>query len=204
MEVMSRVLSDPGLHKSASEGFKKVGQSIGLHGKDDTLICREAAVFWNEETTDNYPSMRPKIDVELAAVAGEFASGGIAWSEHDVQRLITPYPPRPKVDRILENLGQDFYHDHIHGIIDDDGAGDDDALRSLLRAPGAPWLGPPLLRARLAKQKVVVRLRSDALVRAVPTDQVNCLFRVTLATNPRPALARCYLSKTKRRKLLRG
>jgi len=87
---------------------------------------------------------------------------------------------------------------------DDDSAGDDDALRSLLRAPGAPWLGPPLLRARLAKQKVVVRLRSDALVRAVPTDQVNCLFRVTLATNPRPALARAYLSKTKRRKLLRG
>ena len=49
---------------------------------------------------------------------------------------------------------------------DDDGAGDDDALRSLLRAPGVPWLGPPLLRARVAKRKVVVRLRSDSLVRA--------------------------------------
>ena len=123
---------------------------------------------------------------------------------------------------------------------DDDGAGDDDALRSLLRAPGVPWLGPPLLRARVAKRKVVVRLRSDSLVRAgveiklrgasrirlhhnlhaidatpahwlistqvraVPTDAANCLFRVRLATNPRPALARAYLSKTKRRKLLRG
>ena len=50
---------------------------------------------------------------------------------------------------------------------DDDGAGDDDALRSLLRAPGVPWLGPPLLRARLrSRAKVVVRLRSDSLVRA--------------------------------------
>ena len=134
MEVMFRVLSDPELHKSASEGFKKVGQSIDLHGKEDALICREAGVFWNEETTDNYPSMRPKIDVELAAVAGEFASGGIAWSEHDVQRLITPYPPRPKVDRILENLGQDFYHDHIHDILDDDGAGGDDAASDSSKA----------------------------------------------------------------------
>ena len=67
-----------------------------------------------------------------------------------------------------------------------------------------PWLGPPLLRARVAKRKVVVRLRSDSLVRAVSTDAANCLFRVRLATNPRPALARAYLSKTKRRKLLRG
>ena len=103
-----------------------------------------------------------------------------------------------------------------------------------------PWLGPPLLRARVAKRKVIVRLRSDSLVRAgveiklrgasrirphhnlhaidatpahwlistqvraVPTDAANCLFRVRLATNPRPALARAYLSKTKRRKLLRG
>ena len=64
------------------------------------MICREAGVFWNEETTDNYPSMRPRIDAELATVAGEFASGGFAWSEDDVKRLITPYPARPTVDRI--------------------------------------------------------------------------------------------------------
>jgi hypothetical protein len=128
MEVMFRVLSDPELHKSASAGFKKVGQSIGLHGAEDALICREAGVFWNEETTDTYSSMRPKIDAELATVASEFASGGIAWSEGDVKRLIMEYPPRPAVDRILDNLGEDFYHDAIHDIPDCDVVGDDDAV----------------------------------------------------------------------------
>jgi hypothetical protein len=150
MEVMFRVLSDPELHKSASAGFKKVGQSIDLHGAEDALICREAGVFWNEETTDTYSSMRPKIGAELATVASEFASGGIAWSEGDVKRLIMEYPPRPAVDRILDNLGQDFYHDAIHDIPDGDVVGDDDKLGLVLFDEGGnvvktelevAWLG---------------------------------------------------------------
>ena len=91
MLLMLEVLSDPALHERASEGYKKVGQSIDLYGKEDELVCREAGVFWREETTDGYASMRPKIDDELAAVADEFASGGITWCERDVKRLITPY-----------------------------------------------------------------------------------------------------------------
>ena len=114
MLLMLEVLSDPALHKRASEGYKKVGQSIDLYGKEDELVCREAGVFWREETTDGYASMRPKIDDELAAVADEFASGGITWCERGVKRLITPYPCHRKVDRVLENLGEDFYHDDIH------------------------------------------------------------------------------------------
>lgn len=145
MLLMFEVLSNPELHKQAAEGYKKVGQSIDLHGKEDALVCREAGVFWNEETTDGYQSMRPKIDSELAAVADEFKSGGIAWCQKDIRRLITPYPSHKKADAILARLGDDFYHDDIQGIDDNgddtavaegdhdapdsssDGSGDDDA-----------------------------------------------------------------------------
>ena len=84
------------------------------------MVCREAADYWNEETTDKFPSMRPKINVELAAVADEFESGGITWCQRDVMRLITPYPAHRKVDRILENLGDDFYHDDVHCLANGD------------------------------------------------------------------------------------
>jgi hypothetical protein len=114
MLLMLEVLSDPALHMRASEGYKKVGQSIKLRGGEDELVCREAGVYWNEETTDKFPSMRPKIDAELAAVADELESGGLTWCERDVMRLITPYPSRVKVDSVLEKLGQDFYHDSVH------------------------------------------------------------------------------------------
>ncbi len=126
MEMMLEVLKDPALHKRASEGYKKVGQSIDLYGAEDQLICREAGTFWNEDTTDKVSSMRPKIDLELAAVADEYASGGITWCERDVLRLITAYPPRAKVDRVLQNLGEDFYHDDVHFITNGD---DDTAVR---------------------------------------------------------------------------
>jgi hypothetical protein len=132
MELMLDVVKDPALHRHASEGYKKVGQSIDLHGTEDQLICREAGTFWNEETTDKASSMRPKINVELAAVADEYASGGITWCERDVLRLIPPYPPRAQVDRILQNLGEDFYYDDVHCLTngEDDTAvadGDEDA-----------------------------------------------------------------------------
>jgi hypothetical protein len=116
MLLMLEVLSDPALHRRASEGYKKVGQSIDLYGREDELVCREAGTFWKEETTDKFPSMRPKIDAELAAVADEFQSGGLTWCQRDVMRLITPYPAHPQVDQVLENLGQDFYHDDVHRL----------------------------------------------------------------------------------------
>ncbi len=133
MQLMLEVLSDPALHMRASEGYKKVGQSIDLYGREDEMVCREAGTFWNEETTDKFPSMRPKIDAELAAVADEFQSGGITWCQRDVMRLITPYPSRQKVDRVLENLGEDFYHDNVHCLTNGDDAtavaeGDQEAI----------------------------------------------------------------------------
>jgi len=116
MLLMYDVLSDPQLHKDASKGYKKVGQSVDIDGQEDALICREAGQFWNEETTDSYPSMRPKIDAELAVVADEVSSGGLTFTQHDVRRLITPYPPRRAVDRVLAKLGEDFYHDDVHEL----------------------------------------------------------------------------------------
>ena len=93
--------------------LQKKGQSIDLFGKEDAFICREAGEFWNEETTDGYPSMRARIDADLAAVADEIDSKGITWNYRDVQRLIIPYPQRKEVDDRLERLGEDFYHDAI-------------------------------------------------------------------------------------------
>ena len=118
MQLMLEVLSDPALHMRASEGYKKVGQSIDLYGREDEMICREAGTFWNEQTTDGFPSMRQKIDVELAAVADEFQSQGITWCERDVMRLITPYPSHRKVDKVLNAVGDNFYHDDIHCLVD--------------------------------------------------------------------------------------
>ena len=74
---MLDTLANPPLHRRASEGYKKAGQSIDLYGSEDALICREAAVFWHEETSDGYTSMRARIDSELAAVRDEIGTGGI-------------------------------------------------------------------------------------------------------------------------------
>ena len=84
------------------------------------MVCREAGTFWNEETLDKYPSMRPKIDAELAAVADEIETGGITWSFKDVKRLIIPYPTRKDVDVMLERLGEDYYHDAIEELDQDE------------------------------------------------------------------------------------
>ena len=120
MSLMFEVLSDPQLHKDASEGYKKVGQSIHLFGKEDALIVREAAQFWNAATTDNYPSMRPKINDEIAAVAEEWETGALKWRMQDVKNLITPYPARKEVDEILERLGEDYCEDEVHALYDED------------------------------------------------------------------------------------
>ena len=77
--------------------------------------------------TDGFSSMRPKIDVELAAVAEEVGSNSSTCYKEDIQRLMTPYPAHKRVDRILENLGEVFFHDDVHALCDDS----DDAAHSL-------------------------------------------------------------------------
>ena len=61
MDLMWEVLSDAELHRKASQGYKQVGQSIDLLGKEDNQIVREAAKYWNEEATDGHLNMRHNI-----------------------------------------------------------------------------------------------------------------------------------------------
>ena len=120
MTLLLNVLSDPALHIHASKGFKKTGHAVDLlSNKEDTEICREAGVLWNERTTDGYANMRAKIDAELQDLKDEFDSGGLTWCERNVKRLITPYPKHEKVDKVLERLGEDFYHDSVHRLTDE-------------------------------------------------------------------------------------
>jgi hypothetical protein len=138
MSLMLEVLTNPGLHKAAAGGYKKVGQTVELYGLEDALICREAATFWHEETTDKYPSMRAKINAELATIKDEFDSKGIKWCQRDVKRLITPYPIHTKVDRVLANLGEDFYHDSTHCLdtVGDENADSDESIDMDIDAQG--------------------------------------------------------------------
>ena len=69
MDLMYLVLSDVELHKKAARGYEKVGQSIDLHGSEDNQIVREAATFWNAETTCGLANMRSKVNAEIAEVA---------------------------------------------------------------------------------------------------------------------------------------
>ena len=85
--------------------MESTGATVDLSGTEDPLIVREAATFWDEL------GMRAKIDKELAAVAEEVREGALTWCRRDVERLITPYPPRPHVDKSIANLGEDMYLD---------------------------------------------------------------------------------------------
>jgi hypothetical protein len=116
MTLMFEVLSDPELHLNASKGFKKTGETVDLFGAEDLLICREAGLFWNEATTDGYVNMRERINAELAAVTKEVNSGGLSWCRRNVERLITPYPARHAIDAMIARLGEDFYHDAVHNL----------------------------------------------------------------------------------------
>ena len=44
MTLMYQVLSDPELHIRAAKGYKFVGQSIHLHGKENAMVCRMCVV----------------------------------------------------------------------------------------------------------------------------------------------------------------
>ena len=57
------------------------------------------------------------MDAELAVVADELDSGRLTWCQRHVRRLITPYPKNAEVDKVLQNLGEDFYHDDCHGLL---------------------------------------------------------------------------------------
>ena len=120
LEVMRDVLSDPGIHVAAVAGYKKTGLTVDLNGKEDGLICREAAQFWSEPTSDGFANMREKINYELSAVEDELKSGSLRWCKQSVERLIVAYPKRKEVDAILERIGEHASVDAVHGAICND------------------------------------------------------------------------------------
>ena len=113
MDLILDVRSDAELHRKASQGYKKVGQSIGILGKEDNQIVREAAKYWNEETTDGHLNRRHNKNAEIAEVAEHVVEKHIVRSEAYVRRLICDYPRRPKSDFVVQNLGEEFAHDSI-------------------------------------------------------------------------------------------
>ena len=130
LQLLWDVWKRPELHEHAAAGYKKVGQSIDLHGSEDQEVCREAGTFWNEETTDGYACMRLKINTELAVVAEEFDSDGLPWCFETIQRLLTAYPEHRKIDKVLNNVGEDHGHDSVHMLHDDEALGGADSSES--------------------------------------------------------------------------
>ena len=55
MNLVWGVVSDADLHKRAAQSYEKFGRSIDLHGSEDNQMLREAAKFWNDVTTDEFP-----------------------------------------------------------------------------------------------------------------------------------------------------
>ena len=118
LDMMHSVICDKELHMKAARGYKKVGQSIDLHGKEDNLIVREAAMYWNDATSDGYKNVREKVNAEMEIVAEHFADKRIVWDKDHVRKLINAYPPRPRVDKVLEHIEDYNSHDAIHDLSD--------------------------------------------------------------------------------------
>ena len=114
LDLMLDILSDPALHIRAAEGYNSTGLNVALDGGQDGLICREAATFWWEHTSDGYENMRAKLNAELAAVAEEVEAGELPWCHQSVERLITPYKKHADADATLERLGDYAGCDGVH------------------------------------------------------------------------------------------
>ena len=95
IDVMIEVMSDVNLHLTAQQGYKYTGTTNSLDGGEDSLICREAKIFWNER------KMRGKIDAAVAEVEARFHAGKLPWSYQTVKSLIGAYPRRRHLDVVL-------------------------------------------------------------------------------------------------------
>ena len=75
IDCMSEVLADTALHLEAAKAYKKTGATNDLEGKEDHLIVREAAQFWNDPD-DPMPRLRSTVldDVRVEWEAGRLLS----------------------------------------------------------------------------------------------------------------------------------
>ena len=60
IDIMISVMSDVGLHLTATAGYKRTGTTHALNGDEDGVIKNEAAIFWKEM------DMRKAVDFAVA------------------------------------------------------------------------------------------------------------------------------------------
>ena len=85
-----------GLHVQACKGYKYTGIKNALDGSEDYMIVREAAQFWKDL------KMRDRVNKAVHDVEVECTAGRLQWSYQGVYSLIAPFPPRGKLDVLLE------------------------------------------------------------------------------------------------------
>ena len=114
IELMAgEVMSKLSLHLAAADGYLKTGLRVALDGSQDQEVVREAQHFWRDL------GMRAKINSAVVEVREAFAAGTLRWCAEDVNRLIRPYPPKPKEDAVLAKLGEDTHLDPGEKAFDD-------------------------------------------------------------------------------------
>ena len=127
IDIMAEVMLSKDLHLMATRGFKLTGTTIALDGTEDDMVTREAGVFWKEL------GMRAEVDAAVADVERRWNEGRLPRTYATVQSLITPYPRRGQLGKLLP--GQDDEAtpdpDGVPWTVDDRGPGgsehDDDS-----------------------------------------------------------------------------
>lgn len=142
IDIMIDVMRDVDLHLQAAKGYKYTGTTNNFDGSEDSLICREAKIFWEER------GMRKKIDSAVAEVEAQFNAGLLQWSYQTVQSLIGAYPRRNHLDVLSpgqeDEAGSDPdgvpWDDASSGEEDGDQAIQDEAIPDV---DPADWKEPP-------------------------------------------------------------
>ena len=88
MSFLHHIWLDEELHKTAAYGFKQAGLSVDLGGKEDDLIAKGARDVWYSPTSEGYPNMRAKLDVELAYVKQQVHDKELPWGFASLTSLV--------------------------------------------------------------------------------------------------------------------
>ena len=98
--------------------IKRLGSPLTSTAKKTTgLFVKQPNIETKRQPTGHL-NTRHNINAEIAEVAEHLAAGHIVWNAYYVRRLFCNYPRRPKVDAVVQNLGEDFAHDSIHNLSD--------------------------------------------------------------------------------------
>ena len=105
MDILLRIWSDTSFHMTASESFKKCGLTVDLFGKEDHMICREAAEFWYSPTSKGHANMREYLNEVVEEMEWEATNDQRVYCYDTYCDLIKDFPPSERDDRRLESRG---------------------------------------------------------------------------------------------------